>query len=262
MVEIELKYNQKSESISIPQSWNELNLDQLLYVAKFWESWKLMAKANVTLLRAKALLFVQLMNGNTRFNLKSRIDRISKLTNEELFELTELTSFIFKANTLTVCPFPVLRFGFKKFYPPNDNLGNIKAEEFHFADMFYLQYVNHDHDKALDYMIATLYRPKLNGSRIPFNYEKIEPYSKTLRLSYEEKQAILLWYIGCREKMVENNKDLFSAPNEASARNNGWLPIIMALSGDKFGSFNETKQMDMALIFMEIRESKERKPKQ
>ena len=83
MTTIELKYNNKSDVIFIPETWNELSRKQLLYIAEYWEAWKLLAQNNQSLIRAKALLFVELMCGNTLSNKRKRIELLAQLQNEE-----------------------------------------------------------------------------------------------------------------------------------------------------------------------------------
>ena len=260
MPQIQLKYNNQIDVIDIPGNWNELSHQQLLYIAEYWEAWKLLAKNNQSLLRAKALLFVELMCGNTLSNKKKRVDLLAKLQNEELYELTELTNFIFEANTLTVCPIPRIKTLFQKLHAPNDKLGNLTAFEFAFADSFFMKYIDNADILQLDLMIATLYRPLIwSGRRKAFDKDKIESYLPAVKkLAYAEKQLILLWYQGCRIKIIEDNRTLFSKENQSSAKNKGWISIILAMSGDKFGSFDETGNTDLHLIFMELNELKER----
>jgi hypothetical protein len=265
MNQIELKYNNQTEMINIPENWNELSRKQLLYIAKYWEAWKLLAQNKQSLLRAKSLLFVELMCGSTFFNKNRRLELIVQLTNEELYSLTELTNFIFEANTLTICPIPYIKTAFRKFYAPNNRLGNITAFEFAFADSFFMKYMDGGELESLELLIATIYRPYalFTRKRKAFDRDKINYSLKAVKkLSYAEKQLILLWYMGCRIQIIENNSALFSNENQSSAKNNGWLPVILALSGDKFGSFDQTGHTDLHLIFMELHELKERnKPK-
>lgn len=265
-VQLNIKEDGKEriDTLTVPASWNECSLDQLLYIADHWQAYKQLAKSKLDLSKAKALLFLRL--SETLFGNKMRLDTMTELGDQELWDLTQLTNFVFESNTLTKCPLPRVRLGFHSYYAPNDGLGNIKASEFHFADLFFMQYSETGSEESLINLIATIYRPAkrfTKGIRVPFNHELIEDYAKHLkRLSYAQKQLILLWYIGCREAMIEANKDLFSKPNENEAQSGrGWLPLIMALSGDKFGTFEQTGLTDFALILMEIREANERAPK-
>lgn len=266
MREVELKYTTNGKDIhevySFPSTWNELNLKQLLYVANFWQAWQDLAKSGQSLIKAKASLVLKLIDGTTRFNLWKRFTLLDQLSNEDKYDICQLTNFIFEKNTLTVCPLPVLKLRFKQFFSPNDKLGNITAFEFHFADLFYMDYHLTGKEESLNCLIACLYREAVGGKRIAFNHEDIDKRAKIIkRLSYAEKQLILLWYIGCRYHIVMENKILFSESNSKQAESTGWLPLILAMSGGKFGTFNATGNTDFALIMMELKNIDERKPK-
>ncbi len=67
--------------------------------------------------------------------------------------------------------------------------------------------------------------------------------------------------MGCRARMAKKNPDIFSTKNEEEAQSTGWLPIILELAGNKFGTFDQTAQTDFYLLMMELRAIKNRKPK-
>lgn len=265
MVEIELKYKGKAiELIQIPSKWADLTSKQLLYVAEKWQLLRSLALQNQSLLKEKALLFIEMMNGNTLWNKKKRVELIRKADNEELYCLTQLTNFIFEANTLINCPLPAIgarfrnKFGMTKcLYAPADGMVDIKAMEFHFADKYYLRYVDTKEISELETLICILYRPRIKGKevRVPFDKDVAEKYMKRIKkLSYAEKQLILLWYIGCRNFIVKKYPTVFTATADASAgtANAGFIPVILEIAGNKFGTFDETGAMDLHLILMEL----------
>ncbi len=265
MIEIELKYNNESETIGFPQTWNELTVPQLLYIANLWEAWQLMARGNVNLLKAKALLFLELLNGNTKNNRADRAKKIALLSEDDQTDLIQCVNFIFESNKLTVCPLPWVKVGMRKYYAPNNGLSNIKAIEWHFADKLYMDYYHTGEEKHLDNFIACLYRPsvsvfdKSGVRRVKFNWNYIEKYAKQIkRLSYSEKHLVLLWYIGSRDAFIKKYPNVFSDSNKKAAIENGWLKLILALSGNKFGEFEQTGQTDFTMIVMELEEMKER----
>lgn len=263
MTEIILKHNGKNEVIQFPENWNELTTTQLLYIANLWESWQLMSRNNISLLKAKAMLCVVLMGAKGFFSIRKRLKLINQLTPEEQYDLIQLTHFIFEKNTLTKCPVPVIRSWFTNLYAPSDSLGNIKVIEFHFAERFYIEYSKSGKPEALDNLIGTLYRPKKDGSRLHFNINKIEDYADIAKkLSYQQRQAILLWYIGSRDNLMSRFAKVFSSGNQKQAANNGWLDIILELSGGKFGSFKETEQTELVLVLIELQHIKEKQPKE
>lgn len=269
MVDIELVVNEKANEFTLPEKWNELSLKQLLYISNLWQSWAMMMKADMTFFKAKALLFLEMLNGNTIFNRNGRKKLITSLAPEDQTDLVGLVDFVFKDNTLTACPLPMVRVGFKNYYAPGDGLVDITASEFHFADRFFMAYTKDETDENLNNFIACIYRKavaksdKSGKKREAFNHLLIEENSNKLaRLPYAEKQLMLLWYIGCRKALVAANADLFQQGDGNDTSNKGWLPLIMALSGDKFGTFEQTGATDFQLILMELREMKARQPKE
>ena len=99
----------------------------------------------------------------------------------------------------------------------------------------------------------------MSKKRFVFDKDTVEKYISSIKkLSYAQKHLILLWYTGCRKKIINDNRELFSSENQTTAKNKGWLPVILALSGDKFGTFEQTENTDLHLIFMELKDLKER----
>ncbi|OFY87839.1 MAG: hypothetical protein A3F72_02920 [Bacteroidetes bacterium RIFCSPLOWO2_12_FULL_35_15] len=261
MISFELKYFRKgkpvSETISLPSSWNELSKKQLLYVAEYWEAWQLLAQNNMTLIKAKSLLFLKLMDGNKIWDYARRLYYIKQLSNESLYDLASLTNFIFDANALTKNPFPEVKIHFRTFYGPPDKLSGIRADEFSFADSMYLHYNTTKDTLFLDQLIAVLYRQgsEKNGDdkRDAFDKNRIEQTANYVsRLKHTEKHAILLFYIGCRTLIVSRYPEIFTKETEAAASKSTWIDVIVAMSGGKFGNFSETSTTDLSLIFKEI----------
>ncbi|MES2590905.1 MAG: hypothetical protein V4608_03385 [Bacteroidota bacterium] len=262
MTEIVLKYDNKEEVIEIADSWNSLSPEQLLYVGEYWESWKLLAENDESLLKVKALLFLELMKGNTKANRKHRIDLIAQANSVMQQQLTELTTFIFRDNKLTKCPIACISGLSTKLCGPNDGLGNITVFEFAFADSLFMNYSSSGDIALLEKLIAILYRPKFLEKRVAFDKDKVEKYLPLIKkMPYAEKQLILLWYNGCRKQIIADHRNLFSSEEHKEAKSEGWLPVILALAGDKFGTFDETGHTDLHVIFMELKALKKRVPK-
>jgi hypothetical protein len=262
MNELTFKYpGRKTISMSIASTWNDLTQKQLFFIAKNWELWKVMSKSNISLLKEKCKIFINLVPEGYKTEIRKAVLHIS---DEQLFELSELTNFIFENNNLTKCPVPTIKHESEILHAPSDRMGNIVAMEFATADHYYMQYHENPDDDALTKLIATLYRPlNIDGfERIDFNKNNDVKYFKAAASIDETlRQSILLWYIGCRSHIIKNNSDVFSKDNESTAKASGWLPVILAMSGNKFGTFDQTALTDFHLILMELREMKNRLPK-
>ena len=281
MSAIDLKYNGKWEHIVIADEWNKLNLKQLLFIGQYWSEWKEISKfwegKKISFdpgLKAKVALFLKLIvgentnKGDKKKN-KERLIAVNALPNDDQWQLVQLSNFIFEANKLTKCPLPTVvvgdntNNGRRTYNAPSDELGNITGWEWAFADKNYLDYHNTNDETYLNLLIATLYRPcdeaalKIGENRVKFNRNLIERYEKDLKtLSYAEKQLILLWFIGCRNHIIEQNKQVFSKKNKQKASEKGWVHVINELAGNKFGTINETGDTDLFLLFLELKELK------
>ena len=292
MSAIDIKYNGKWEHIVIADEWNKLSLDALLFIGQYWNEWKDIAKfwegkvlKGDILLKAKVAVFLKLIVGDdstsssSKKKNKEKLIAVNALPNDDQWQLAQLTNFIFKENKLTKCPLPSVivgdgggKFvgentnkGRRTYYAPEDELGNITGFEWAFADKCYLDYHNTNDEKYLNLLVATLYRPKAEDAektgelRVKFNHRLIETYEKDLKLlKYAEKQLILLWFMGCRNYIVKQNKMIFSEKNTANAGEKGWIHVIMELSGNKFGNVTETGETDLFLLFLELRALKEK----
>jgi hypothetical protein len=266
MTEVQLKYQSHGEpvmeQIFIPSNWNELALKQLQFVAENWIMWQYFASQNMSLLKTKCQLLLNFLPGNKK-QIKTCAKIINKLPSEDVYDLAQLTSFVFEKNDLTTNPIPVIKTKTLDLYPPSNKLANITAFEFSFAESQYIKYHNTGDVDALAKLIAILYRPKTDIDREEFNHKLVEKYQQlTSHLTETEKQMILLWYIGCRNYIVETHPEIFSKENNSKAENGTWIDVILAISGGKFGTFNQTGQMDLHIILKELKTIKKNKPKQ
>lgn len=267
MAEIKLEYNNTRTVISFVDDWNALTKDQLFYIAENWQLWKAVALENKSLILAKAAILLRLLTG-TKKEIKKQALQLKSLTGEELYDCVQVSNFIFEKNTLTNCPLPIVRVGLKKFYAPNNSLSNITGFEFSFADLNFMKYHNSGNEEHLNNLIATIYRPgvsvfnKTGEKRVTFNHKLIETYAKKIKkLSYAEKQLILIWFMGCRQQIIDENKSVFTGENQQKSEVSGWISVIMALSGDRFGTFEQTGHTDLSLIFLHLRQLNAQKPK-
>lgn len=258
MVDIVVKdvYKNKSETVRFYSSWNEIPLKHLLYIGEYWQVWKQLLSSNVSLLRTKALLFVRLVETKD-VGRRNLVRQILQSNNESLFELSELTNFIFTTNDLTTPPIPFVKKGFRKLYCPSKKLGNITAFEFAFADAFHIKYLKSGNETDLNNFLGSLFRPKkwFSDERVRFDKSNIEKYAKRLnKLKYAEKQVILLWYIGCRDAIVKANKNLFYSSG-ASSNDSTWIDLFLEMAGSKFGNFEQTGNTEMFLILKDLQHS-------
>lgn len=243
-----------------PDDWNSLTRKQLLYIAGRLDYWLWLSKKQYSIGKEKFFLLMKLMS-ISRFNILSRKTKLfyklfHSSDEDSLAGLLITTDFVFSGeNTLTKNLLPTIRKGFKTYYGPSDRLSNIGFYEFVFADSFYLKYRETKNKKWLNLLVASLYRPKLERFDNALLEKRAELFS---RISLAEKQAIYIFYIGCRISLVKKYPDAFSSNKANKGKNYGWEGIILGLAGNRFGTIEETRQTNLHTVLTYIQMNSEK----
>jgi hypothetical protein len=268
MQEVEIKINKSSgaESIklNLPTCWNELSGKQLLYVSKFWFIWKEFIQENISLTKARALLFLELTNITSRREKKRLCFALSFINEQTDVNILDTTNFIFGELTLTKNLLPSIPVGFfTKYYGPAEKLVDINISEFSFAFACYSNYLKTHQETHLDKLVAVLYRPKNKNYkttgelRVDFNNKMITRYEKkTARLPREYKHAVFLFFKGCLEFLASEKQfpQVFNSGNEKKYSGGSFIDAVVNMSGGKFGPFDTTKNQNLYIILKELRE--------
>jgi hypothetical protein len=146
---------------------------------------------------------------------------------------------------LTAQLLPVLKVAKQFYYGPREAFRNLRFDEFIFADTYYLRYLQTGGEHYLDQLVATLYRPERAGydptavdyagdRRQDFNEHLV--LARSLRLATlpdHYKQAVLLYYRGCRRLLEQRYEYVFSSDNttKAGASATGWQDVLHGLAG-------------------------------
>lgn len=245
-----------------PDQWNDLSSSQLVQVAEILHSGALLIDGKLQLLFA--LLEVK-KSGYLKWVFSERV------TDVQVCELLQLTDFILKENKLTKNIFPSIRIGLTRYHGPAEKLKNISFGEFIFADAMFIKYHDTKDEKYLDQLIAVLYRLihplywiNYDGDkRIRFNKYTIEPRAKRIaRIKPGIKQAILLYYDGCRKRIVKENKYVFPEGNGGKkAGQHEMAKLLLELSGSKFGDLKQTEETRMGTILIHLNHLGEQREK-
>lgn len=208
--------------------------------------------------------------------------RFFKCKMEELEEFLYLTFFLYNSNDLTRQLIP----SYKNFHGPADDFNNITGDEFVFSEDYYLKYSGlfpslsgeggsdrrsetDEANRCLNELVAILYRPlKKNYDtardpdgdlRVPFN-QNICAYNarhKIKRWPLHIKLAIFHWYQGCRQKMIDDNPDIFTGGNSEPAKY-GLLSVMRTIAeGGIHGDFDKVQKMYVKMWMMELNEKME-----
>lgn len=275
MTHLDLKINNnRTIEISIVDNWDELNRNQVLYIAKHLPAWRMMLLATeVSMQKARALLLIELIVNKTPAELKEICELFSKYDFEgNDINLLSITDFVFQKNGLVLNKIPDISISAtKKIYGPADRLDNISIHEFSFAINYFNLYNTTKDEMYLDYLVCVLYRVKSAGGeergdiREPFNMYTADKYLKEIsKLDYSYKEAIYLFFQGCLESWLIAFPLVFKRGTEeqkTSATQKTFLDIILNISGGKFGTFNETKNENAYLVLKDLNTELIEKPK-
>lgn len=231
----------------MPDRWNELSQRQLIRIMEIFHQDILVEKANVQ--------FFRILSGISWFRMKTRI--LDVLENMHLVEwIYEETA----ENLLTRNLIPE----YMDLYGPSDELNNVSAQEFFWADHFFRKWEETNDAAQLNMLVATLYRSlrKIpydhiinpdNDHREVFNQNLIEPYcTVTQHFPMPVKLAIA--------KFFKHNfmaiRDKYPEPFEASGGQPsrfGFVALFRDVAeAGHHGQFADIEKMNVHLFFMEL----------
>lgn len=228
-------------NINIPQSWNELTDKQLGGIAE--------------------LLYVQgdLFNFSVFFILNDvrwwqfykafKIKMILK--NVGISELVTHFSFIYKEQNRTVFP------NLKGYDKPMDRFINLTIEEYAVADDLNNLYLRTKDRKYLVALCAVLY--KKPGER--YDHLKLNHHSKRFkRMPARFLLSVHIAFNGCKNNLVGRYQKVYPkvavAPKvSAGGKSAGFLDVVLKKSGQKFGTYEETKRTNLFTFMSDFEES-------
>jgi hypothetical protein len=222
----------------VATTWNELSGDQLVDVTRI-----LAQDFERPAVRLDQLLRVLLQLPRQVFRQLTLVHRV---------ELRRLVRFLHAPTDhppLTAQLLPVItlpRFWFeepRRYYGPREAFRNLRFDEFIFADAFYLRYLQTQHEKWLDQLVAVLYRPERRPYRptsVDYAGDRRQDFNEHLlpartaqlaKLPAHVKQAVLLYYRGCRRLLEQRYEYVFTEGTQKQASTNGWQEVLHELAG-------------------------------
>jgi hypothetical protein len=233
-------------------TWNELTGVQLLQVMKAFGN----KKYNEVQLLLKLLKIICDGMGWWHFL------RLGK----KLEDFIYLVTFLFNENTLTKQLLP--RYQCKKtgevFYGPADELTNLVMKEFVFSEDYFMRWSDDkENTELLNEFVAVLYRPvkhhydfnknKDGDARIAFNENVCNWYAKDAVCFWPThvKMAIATWYSHSRQKLVDDNPDVFGGSGEPAKY--GLLEVMHNVAEEAvFGNFKEVENQYVNLVLISL----------
>ena len=234
---------------TIPTSWDELSRKQLLGVISILYNDYEVNEALLLLLKRIANI------GWLRYLLTPMGDKI---------EFFYLCTFLYNETGTTK---NIIK-EHKGFIGPADDFNNITGDEFIFSEDFYFAFVNSKHadDKALNELVAILYRPgKKNynhkmdpdgDGRQAFNQNISSYYARTIIKKWKRpvRLAIFHWYQACRENMIKGNPKIFIGKKGEPAKY-GLLSVMRTIAESGIhGDFEKVQKMYVKMWMMELNE--------
>ncbi|SDK34773.1 hypothetical protein SAMN05421823_102519 [Catalinimonas alkaloidigena] len=244
-------------SYAIAGSFQELTRRQLVAIAGIIHSQRPMLDA------ALRVLFI-LLQVHRRPRLAWLL--YFRLRTHHVQDLLLLTDFLFQKNDLTKNRIPTIRRGLKRLYGPNDELKGLRFIEWMHAEAAFLAYSKTQEEQHLNRLVAILYRPRKKGARPQapdwdgdlrerYNDYTLEARTRNVsRLPLATRQAILMFYVGCRALIIARFPNVFKEPGESTqvtSGQNGWPEVMRRLAGD-VTKFEEVSYQRLTLVLYDL----------
>lgn len=235
-------YNKK-KFILLPEKPEELSGRQLIAIAGLLHS------EYITVIKA-SLSALRILGNLSRW-------KFLRVSHELRLGCLPHVQWIFDKITITKNLIP----RYKNFYGPADELNNLTLAEFHFAEKYYSEIKGDDY-AALPHLIATIYRPAKSGYnkdlnrdgdvRQKFNSNVVDYYAKKIsKWPDAVKFAILIFYDSCRNKIADENPDIFGG-GEGEDDGLGMYSVMRGLAGPKFGDIEKVEEMFLQNALTEL----------
>ncbi|MBK8146295.1 MAG: hypothetical protein IPK62_15570 [Bacteroidetes bacterium] len=200
MTEITLYKNKAAvDTVQFPTDWSELSAKELSFIAEAIYAGKL---------KEADLFLCIIMNRSRKKNLIPLLD-----LEQCAIDGIPLVKFITEEIMLTKNPMPEV----KDYFGPADNFEDLTCGEFEDAEACFFSLKEMKEEKYLNSLMATLWRKKVNGKRIPYIDYDVKPHMSVFeKINFKNKIIVFLWYIGCRENIAKLFPLIFSGEGPES----------------------------------------------
>lgn len=227
-----------ADKFQLPGSWNELTPDQLLRVGQLSTTQRSPADFKLKVLLKVTGLTVMprrevLINDEPHYYLQSHNRKIHLVSLAALNEVCEAIDFMFEIDSKstpqqwTLCSrltrniIGPLKTSRGMWYGPADYLSNLITEEYIRAEVSLYRYYETHRVNYLDMLVAALWRPVATS---PTSTDVREPFDDgavasraviASMLPAEAKNAVLMFYEGCRKALNAKFKSASSGKSKA-----------------------------------------------
>lgn len=226
MNNIRFEIDGKTITRQTPAQWNQLTLEQLLFVAP-----RVML-INKSLRLRRELLYYFL-------NMKEK--HLHEMNRSQENALFDAVDWLFKTPQLTKQLIPEVEVLTVMLRGPEDDMKNITVSQFAFADKFMGMFLKTKDEEFLNLLLGTLWVRK--GEK--FMKEEIESNAEYIKhLKLDQRLAMLAFFLGCRNKISEGNHEIFKKSTKVNRSKSGWLGFFYELAGPKTGTYNDVAAMN------------------
>lgn len=243
----------ESHKFLLPDTWNELTYEQLTQISDDLFTYSLLTDERLQV-RIKTKIALRL-SGFTPV-LKDN-DFVAL---EIARKILPLIDFLFTRNLLTEQKVPSVlirkKWLLQRFYGPAANFANLSFGEFDDAEFWFKELqnpANLQREQALNMLMAILYRPYFEtkgDNRQAYSAHDNEPRSLWMACCpVNIKLIVLLWYMGCRNALVDDFKELFAA---STGEGGSWTMLAHSLAGPTLGNIDKVNARPVRQVFYEL----------
>jgi hypothetical protein len=233
----------------IPSRWDELSARQLVRIA-----WLSTLKKDSL---AKAKLFFFILTSSLPYWKRLRLQYfyLIQASTEERGDFLRLVDSFSESRHFVKQIMPKLWGKTVLLHGPADGLSNASLYEFITAEKYFLNYLanptKEESEEWLNRLVATLYRQKRSGfdpmvdkdGRIPLTDVGTRYRLRyTAKMPLHTKLAVLMWFDGCRQHIIDRFPLIFPKPKTGKANplekvksagnpTQAWLQLISELAG-------------------------------
>ena len=211
--------------INIPKNWNELSTDQLKRIASIQHLQGEMFDL--------AVWFI--LNNTHKYNFVKKHKLKAVLQLVPLSELKKHYAYIYdeiqREKFITII-------GFTK---PMDRLFDLNIERYSRADELHNLFLETKDYKYLQHLAAVLYLKRNETFNWDLQNQRVKRF---LKLNKSTLLAIHLCYSGCKNHLAKRYPKIYPKVKSLQKKAKGsqsFLDVVLSMSGQKFGTYNETK---------------------
>lgn len=228
----------KEIKLVVPNSWDKMEEKQFQKIAFLFNT------SDTNILFYVRLFFLLTGVKWWQFSKKAKIRTVLRIC--PLSDLQKNYEYVFNENNRTIFP-KVLRIKKHRFFPPQNKIANLSADEFAVADDLHIKWRETKDIEYLQYLAAVLYTKTKNRPVFDKNdlHENVKPF---LKVPVENLFAIELAYFGCKNSIVKRFPKAFPKSSKKSSKSNksyGFSKVILSMARGDLSKLESIKRVNI-----------------